>query len=483
MKGGVQIGYFGEAASSVKLVFSNDQLSGKLARDDFRTTSSTAIVSVSFTLNDGVDDFELGELAGSIRDFLLMKKSALHFSSQKTQLIHDEGEKVVRFSLFYEGIKALTEFRKIVIGLAIKDLFVEIESSQQPGNVQDDEFIMFRANVNMALAVSVVSYYISMLGPKGEKASIRAWNILATLRNADFDIQFDNIEEAYAKFSKNIYEIKEFRGFQSIKTLITPLACDLYQDMSIPMEVKNSYYKAKDLLRGVHSLHLQIDDQIFKVKAKDLDIFRILPSLSDIQNYRPTPIVRPSPPVPVCPILSSNEFKIAIVGVDGVGKTTNIMKFIPMRRLHKKKITVLDTKCSVVLVESSVPSNITSNPEVMKSYMEHKDGIAKIKADGFIIMYSITEPDSFEVVETIIDIIKTAVSAEVPMILASTKNDQAEYRLVSVEEGKQMADKHGICFEELSLDDPNDDLFSLIVVNIMKFREQVNSDTQQWYLG
>jgi small GTP-binding protein len=74
---------------------------------------------------------------------------------------------------------------------------------------------------------------------------------------------------------------------------------------------------------------------------------------------------------------------------------------------------------------------------------------------AFILVYSITDPSSFQDCQQIHEqLLRSVDSDEVPLVLVGNKCDLEEERGVSTQEGKQMAEKFGNCkFFEASAKD------------------------------
>lgn len=75
------------------------------------------------------------------------------------------------------------------------------------------------------------------------------------------------------------------------------------------------------------------------------------------------------------------------------------------------------------------------------------------EGDGFLLVYSITDEASFKHVQTLVDKIartKGAQAAKTPIVIVGNKCDLVDSRVVSEEEGRAFADKHGFPFFEAS---------------------------------
>jgi Ras-related protein Rab-1A len=71
-------------------------------------------------------------------------------------------------------------------------------------------------------------------------------------------------------------------------------------------------------------------------------------------------------------------------------------------------------------------------------------------ANGVIVVYDVTNRESFNHVEMWIDEIKLYASSEVSILLVGNKNDLGNSIVVSYDEGKELADRLGVKFFETS---------------------------------
>ena len=72
-------------------------------------------------------------------------------------------------------------------------------------------------------------------------------------------------------------------------------------------------------------------------------------------------------------------------------------------------------------------------------------------ADGFILIYSINNKDSFDDLENWIKILKEENSFEKPIFLVGNKNDLENERKITNEQGEKYAEKNGFMFIECSV--------------------------------
>ncbi|XP_015242044.1 PREDICTED: ras-related and estrogen-regulated growth inhibitor-like [Cyprinodon variegatus] len=144
--------------------------------------------------------------------------------------------------------------------------------------------------------------------------------------------------------------------------------------------------------------------------------------------------------------------KLLILGVQNTGKTALCVRFITKRFIgeydHKKEVTY---RCSRTVDQETVDVEILDLP--------CKSSVASVEAsirwaDGFLLLYSITQRSSFLEIprlKTLID--KTKQSLAFPTVLVANKADLEIGRKVTTEEGQRLAKDLGCGFRELSVAD------------------------------
>ncbi|XP_054880975.1 ras-related and estrogen-regulated growth inhibitor isoform X3 [Poeciliopsis prolifica] len=142
--------------------------------------------------------------------------------------------------------------------------------------------------------------------------------------------------------------------------------------------------------------------------------------------------------------------KLLILGAQNTGKTALCVRFITKRFIgeydHKNEVTY---RCSRMVDQETVDLEILDLP--------CKSSVASIEssirwADGFLLLYSITQRSSFLEIprlKTLID--KTKQSLVFPTVLVANKADLEVGRKVTTEEGQRLAKDLGCGFRELSV--------------------------------
>ena len=145
-----------------------------------------------------------------------------------------------------------------------------------------------------------------------------------------------------------------------------------------------------------------------------------------------------------------NKINLITLGDMSVGKTCYILKFTEdfFQPIHlstigidfkKKKVTINNKNYTVFFYDTtgqerfrSIALNIVKN------------------ADGILLMYDITERDSFKAISEWMNSIKQIKQKDFPIILIGNKCDLEENRIISKEEGEELAKKYNIDFFETS---------------------------------
>uniref|UniRef100_A0A3Q3VWB4 small monomeric GTPase n=1 Tax=Mola mola TaxID=94237 RepID=A0A3Q3VWB4_MOLML len=142
--------------------------------------------------------------------------------------------------------------------------------------------------------------------------------------------------------------------------------------------------------------------------------------------------------------------KVVILGGQNTGKTALCVRFVTKRFIgeydRKKEVTY---RCSRLVDQEAVELEILD--------MTHKSSAASLEssirwADGFLLVYSITQRLSFLEVPQLKKLIdQTKQSLVVPTVLVANKADLEIGREVTTEEGQKLAKDLRCSFRELSV--------------------------------
>ena len=145
------------------------------------------------------------------------------------------------------------------------------------------------------------------------------------------------------------------------------------------------------------------------------------------------------------------EIKIITLGNSHVGKSSLIVKYVDDKfsidylttagfDLKSKHITLKDgTEAKAMLFDTAGQERFRSLAE---NYIK--------KSNGILLVYDISDDQSFQDIEDWMKSIKDLVGDKLPIILIGNKSDLDEDRKVSFEEGEKKAKEYGIPFYETS---------------------------------
>jgi len=143
------------------------------------------------------------------------------------------------------------------------------------------------------------------------------------------------------------------------------------------------------------------------------------------------------------------EFRIAIVGSGGVGKSCMTLYYIKGIFQSDYDPTIEDSYHKDVMLDGikrKLTVQDTAGQEEYRSMLE-----ATIQdTDGFIVVYSVASEESLEEIYPLLERLKKKKGNRIPLILAGNKSDLKDERKISTEEGQKVAARIGALFIETS---------------------------------
>lgn len=140
-----------------------------------------------------------------------------------------------------------------------------------------------------------------------------------------------------------------------------------------------------------------------------------------------------------------SEYKIVVLGSGGVGKSALTIQFIQGNFVEKYDPTIEDSYRKQVEVDGKACMLDILDTAGQEEYSAMRDQYMRT-GQGFVLVYSITDPSSFEDCLTIHEqLLRSKDADEVPLVLVGNKCDLEEERSVSKEEGENMAERFGDC--------------------------------------
>ena len=173
--------------------------------------------------------------------------------------------------------------------------------------------------------------------------------------------------------------------------------------------------------------------------------------------------------------------KVIIIGDSGVGKTNIMSKFLKNKFMEESKATVGVEFGSKLfdLNGHKIKAQIwdTAGQEKYKSIT----GAYFKGSKGALIVYDITQKNTFESLEKWVNDLKSAGDPKITIILIGNKSDLEENRQVSKEQGEEKAKSFGCAFLETSAlsGDNIDKAFNMMVKEIFeKFSNDSAEDSE-----
>nr|XP_033802203.1 ras-like protein family member 11A-like [Geotrypetes seraphini] len=166
----------------------------------------------------------------------------------------------------------------------------------------------------------------------------------------------------------------------------------------------------------------------------------------------------PIPEYPPSDCAPNKTIKLVVLGGDSVGKTALIVRFLTKRfigdyeantgALYSRKFIVDGEQISLQIQDTPFVSleddaeNICCQEQINRSIYW---------ADGFVLVYSITDYESYRMVRPLCQHIrKIHPNANIPLLLIANKGDLLRARQVSSDEGLQLASELTGTYSEVS---------------------------------
>ena len=146
-----------------------------------------------------------------------------------------------------------------------------------------------------------------------------------------------------------------------------------------------------------------------------------------------------------------NLIKLLIIGDSSVGKSNFLFQFIENKFTDSHISTVgFDCKSQIVTLPTSkqVVKLQIWDTAGQERYMSVNKNLF-LRVQGMILMYDITNRESFEHVTVWINNIRE-ICSQIPIILVGNKCDLEEERIVTEEEGREIAENNKMNFLEAS---------------------------------
>ena len=148
---------------------------------------------------------------------------------------------------------------------------------------------------------------------------------------------------------------------------------------------------------------------------------------------------------------SEYEARLITLGDSLVGKSCLIIRYIEDKYFTNYLSTIgFDLKYKLVSLNNGEKLKLTIHDTAGEERFRALSKNYIKKADGILVVYDITNKNSFLNVENWIKCAKDELSLDIPILLIGNKSDLEDERKISYKEGEDLAKKYGINFFETS---------------------------------
>uniref|UniRef100_A0A6J0TDH5 small monomeric GTPase n=1 Tax=Pogona vitticeps TaxID=103695 RepID=A0A6J0TDH5_9SAUR len=178
------------------------------------------------------------------------------------------------------------------------------------------------------------------------------------------------------------------------------------------------------------------------------------------------------------------EVKLAVLGTGSVGKSAMIVRYLTKRFIGDYEPNTGNLYSRLVHVEGDqIFLQIQDTPgciEVQEDVAQMLDSLSRCLkwADGFVLVYSITDYHSYQSIRPLYQHIrKICPDSKIPVVVVGNKGDLAHSRQVSVNDGLQLANELGSVFLEVSTSDNCQgvcDVFQYLCKEVSKTQSSVH---------
>tara|TARA_B100001093_G_scaffold516189_1_gene594374 strand:+ start:171 stop:755 length:585 start_codon:yes stop_codon:yes gene_type:complete len=172
--------------------------------------------------------------------------------------------------------------------------------------------------------------------------------------------------------------------------------------------------------------------------------------------------------------MSRKELNIYVLGSGGVGKSALTLRFMSDRFEDDYEPTIEDSFRKQIIVDDKYEIINVVDTAGQEEYKSLQSGWIE-KGDGFIIVYSIIDENTFYEVEELVDSIsRMRENLNIPIIIVGNKVDLQNERKVSYQKGKKLGETFEVPFFETSAKEKINDyeIFFQIVREINKYRSK-----------
>ncbi|XP_046584397.1 ras-related and estrogen-regulated growth inhibitor-like [Haliotis rubra] len=147
---------------------------------------------------------------------------------------------------------------------------------------------------------------------------------------------------------------------------------------------------------------------------------------------------------------SLGETKVAVLGMEGVGKSALSVRFLTKRFIGEYDQSMeTKYKCTTSIEGESIAFELLDTRSFNDDHGAREEVLRW--ADGFMLVYSVTSRKSYDILQDVRRKIEEAKkAAHAPVIVVGNKADLAHVRQVTQDEGQKLAAEFSCAFLEVS---------------------------------
>jgi len=289
----IRMGSFETAACDATLTWRASPEEAREHRKQYAAKEDDIIISIHFGVVEGVDDFQLGELAGNLRNIF----STAHIRSDyKLQQNHETGRRTFKVTLLIEHSSLTEHITVLFSGFQIRDLEAHVQLSEEPLE-ESQQFIRAHASLSALYHRSAIDFIQSGLSvPEDRNNGLHPSDILSlfsSLKELNLNLRFDNLVDLLRQSFPET-PLAQVCGWQSGAAAVTQMVRSKIsrsrENRDAMVAAGPAYTGVKRLLSSLDSIRLQVDEaNIIELKGRNLNIIGLLPSLDELIERHPRP--------------------------------------------------------------------------------------------------------------------------------------------------------------------------------------------------
>eukprot|EP01118_Nematostelium_gracile_P011823 TRINITY_DN425_c0_g1_i1.p1 TRINITY_DN425_c0_g1~~TRINITY_DN425_c0_g1_i1.p1 ORF type:complete len:198 (-),score=43.87 TRINITY_DN425_c0_g1_i1:93-656(-) len=145
------------------------------------------------------------------------------------------------------------------------------------------------------------------------------------------------------------------------------------------------------------------------------------------------------------------EYKLVVLGSGGVGKSALTVQFVQGIFVDKYDPTIEDSYRKQVNIDNDAPVLLEILDTAGTEQFTAMRDLYMKNGQGFVLVYSIIAPGTFQDLPDLREqILRVKDKDEVPMILVGNKCDLQDQRIITTDQGEELARKFNCAFLEAS---------------------------------